>query len=338
MHRRGFVTGLTFAAALPPRARAQQPGRVYRLAVAHPTRPVDQLHTTASSRRFAGAFFDELQRRGYVEGQNLTVEAYSGEGKTALFPALAERIVASKPDAIFAFGTLAQSLKSIPTNIPVIVAVGDDVLASGFVTNIARPGGNITGVMVTPGADIWGKRLALLLQAQPKAKRIGYLATRTAWELPSSTTGSAVVRNVAQAAGVELMPMLIDTAAESAYRRTFASVASDNVDALLVGDGAEHYGFVSLLAALTTEARLPSLFPDRSFTDEGGLMSYGVDFPDLFRHGGGDVAQVLSGANPGDIPFYQPTRYELVINLKTAKSLELELPPLTLAGADDVIE
>jgi putative ABC transport system substrate-binding protein len=338
MKRRAFL-GLTAGAALwPLAARAQQPGRLYRLAIAHPTRPVEQLHTAGAAHRFSETFFDALRRRGYVEGQNLIVEAYSGEGRTALFPALAEWIVASKPDAIFAFGSLAQSFKSVPTSIPIIVAIGDDVLASGFVTNLAHPGGNITGVMVTPGADIWGKRLALLLQAQPNAKRIAYLATRAVWESPIGTTGSAVARNVAQRAGITLVPALIDTATEPEYRHAFASVGSDKVDAVLVGDGAEHYGFAPLLAALTKETRLPSLFPDRSFTDEGGLMSYGVDFPDLFRHGGDDVAQVLSGANPGDVPFYQPTRYELVINLKTAKSLGTELPPLMIAGADDVIE
>jgi putative tryptophan/tyrosine transport system substrate-binding protein len=296
------------------------------------------LHARAAARRFAGAFFDELQRRGYVEGKNLTVEAYSGDGKSTLYLALAERIVASKPDAIFAFGSLAQSFKSVPTNIPIIVAIGDDVLANGFVTNLAHPGGNMTGVMVTPGADIWGKRLTLLVQAQPGAKRIAYLATRAVWESPGGTTGSAVVRNLAQLAGITLVPALIDTAAEPEYRRAFASIASDKVDAVLVGDGAEHYGFAPLLAALTREARLPSLFPDRTFADEGGLISYGVDFPDLFRHGGGDVAQVLGGADPGDIPFYQPTRYELVINLKTARAVGIELPQLMLAGADDVIE
>jgi putative tryptophan/tyrosine transport system substrate-binding protein len=338
MKRRGFLSFAAGVALWPGAAWAQQPGRSYRLAIAHPTRSVEQLHTAGAARRFTEMFFAELRRRGYAEGQNLIVEAYSGEGKSGLFPALAERIVASKPDAIFALGTLAQSFKSVATNVPIVVAIGDDVLASGFVTNLAHPGGNITGVMVTPGAEIWGKRLALLLQAQPEAKRIAYLATRAVWESPSGTTGSAVVRNVAQPAGITLVPALIDTAIEPEYRRAFASIASEKVDAVLVGDGAEHYGFAPLLAALTKEARLPSLFPDRSFTDEGGLISYGVDFPDLFRHSGDDVAKVLSGADPGDIPFYQPTRYELVINLKTAKSLGIELPPLMIAGADDVIE
>lgn len=338
MKRRTILFAVTAATALPFAVRAQQPGRVYRLAIAHPTRSVDQLHSTGIARRFSDGFFDELRRRGYVEGQNLTVEAYSGEGKSTLFSVLTERIVASKPDAIFTFGSLAQPFKAATATIPIVVAIGDDVLADGFVTNLAHPAGNITGVMVTPGADIWGKRLALLLQAEPKAKRIAYLATRALWESRSGATGSAVVRNVAQSAGITLVPALIDAATEPEYRRAFASVRSDEIDAMLVGDGAEHYGFAKLLAALTREARLPSLFPDRTFTDEGGLISYGVDFPDLFRHGGGDVAQVLSGAHPGDIPFYQPTRYELVINLTTAKSLGIELPPMMTAGADDVIE
>ena len=339
MRRRTFVTGLAaLAVGQPVAAGAQQPGRVYRLAVAHPTRPVEQLHTAGAARRFSATFFDELRRHGYVEGQNLTVEAYSGEGRLALFPALAKRIVASKPDAIFTFGSLAQPLKAAASTIPLVVAVGDDVLADGFVTSFAHPGGNVTGVVVTPGADIWGKRLALLLQAVPGAKRIAYLAARAVWEATSGTTGSAVARDAARQAGIILVPALVDPATEPEYRRIFAAIVSERVEAVLVGDGAEHYAFAPLLAALTREARLPSFFPDRSFTDEGGLMSYGVDYPDLFRHGGSDVAQVLSGGNPGDIPFYQPTRYELVINMKTAKALGFELPPLMLASADDVIE
>ncbi len=339
MRRRNFFIGLAgFTAAWPLAVRAQQPGRVYRLAVAHPATPVERLHGAGAPPRFYGAFFAELRRRGYVEGQNLIVEAYSGGGKPELFPALVERVVASKPDAIFTLGVLDPLFKSATTTIPIVVSAGDDVLVGGFITNFARPGGNITGVAVTAGPEIWGKRLALLLQAVPTAKRIAFLSTRAKWGAPDADQAAIAARNAAEHAGVSFVPALLDAATEPEYRSAFAGIARERPDALMLGDGAEHYGFSKLLAELTMNARLASLFPDRVFVDAGGMMSYGVDFPDLFRHAGDDIAQIFAGANPGDIPIYQPTRYELVINLKTARALGVTIPAMLQAGADDLIE
>ncbi len=226
-----------------------------------------------------GMLFAQLRRRGYVEGQNLTVEAYSGEGKPELFPALVERIVARKPDAIFTFGVLDPLFKSATTAIPIAAAAGDDVLVGGFITNFAHPGGNITGVAATAGPEIWGKRLALLLQAVPTAKRIVFVSTRVGWDAPDADQAAVAARNAAEHAGVSLVPALLDAATEPEYRRAFAGAAQERPDALMLGDGAEHYPFSKLLAELTMNARLASLFPDRVFVDAGGMMSYGIDFP-----------------------------------------------------------
>lgn len=337
MRRREFVSSFAAATAWSFAAHAQQSGRVYRLAVVHPTRPVEVLHGAGATPRFMGALFGELRRRGYVEGQNLTVEAYSGEGKIELFPALAKRIVATKPDAIFTFGDIDPSFKAATTTIPIVAAAGDDVLST-VVTNFAHPGGNITGFAASPGAAIWGKRLALLVEALPNAKRIAFLTTRGHWEPRDADQVAATIRKAADQSGVSLVPALLDGATEPEYRRAFAAIGQEKFDALMLGDGAEHYGFPALLAELTMSARLPSFFPDRTFVDAGGMMSYGIDFSDVFRHGGDELARIFAGANPGDIPFYQPTRYELVINLKIARALGTAIPPMLQAGADDLIE
>jgi len=338
MRRRQFVSALAMGAALGSvGARAQQPGRVYRLAIAHPTAPIERM-TTARAPRFLGATFGELRQRGYVDGQNLTVEPYSGEGKPALFPPLAVRVVATKPLAVLAISNgMTQAFKAATDKIP-IVMVGSDPLGSGLVSSLAHPGGNITGVTVDAGVEIAGKRLELLRQAVPGAVQIAYLTSRAIWN--SSVPGRPVTatRDAAKSSGVTLLPALLDVVDEAGYRRAFAQAAQDGADTMLVGDDAEHYPRARLIAELALSNRLPALLPDRSFADEGGMISYGIDFPDLFRRAGNDIAEILGGAKPADIPFYRPTRYELVINLKTAKALGVAMPPTLLAGADDVIE
>lgn len=338
VRRREFIAGLAAGTAVRPvAAKAQQPGRVYRLAIAHPSRPAQALHGAGAISHPYGRFFDEMRRLGYVEGQNLSVEAYSGEGKTALFPALAAKVVATKPDAILTFGDLDPPFKAATTTAPIVAFAGDDVL-SGFVTDFAHPGGNITGVAVSPGVAIWGKRVALLAQAAPAAKRISFLCSRAQWDGATDDQIVVTVKAAARTVGVSLVPALIDAASDAEYRRAFAAITAEKPEALLLGGSAEEFAFASLLAELSIAARLPSLFPDRSFAEAGGMMSYGIYYPDLFRHAADDVARIFAGARPGDIPFYQPTRYELVINLKTAHALGVTIPPMLQAGADDLIE
>ena len=338
MRRRNFIILAACAAASPIAAWAEQTGRVYRLAVAHPADAVEALRPAGAPPRLMGAFYAELRRRLYIEGQNLRIDAHSGGGAADLFPALVARVLATKPDVIVTFGSLDPLFKAATETFPIVAFAGDDVLTAGFVTSFAHPGGNITGIAVTPGAEIWGKRLALLLQAVPKARRIAFVAMRAAWESPSLAQATATLRNAAQSASATLLPVLIKAATETEYRRAFSALAPEKPDALMLGYGAEHYGFTTLLDELVTAARLPALFPDRSFADAGGMMSYGVDLSDLYRHAANDVAAIFAGANPGDIPFYQPTRYELVINLETAKTLGIAMPQLLLAQADEVIE
>jgi putative ABC transport system substrate-binding protein len=334
MRRRKFVMLIGAAAAWPLAARAQQPGKVYRIAFLHPSASVETMYE-ATNPRFWRPFAEELRRLGYVEGQNLVVERYSGKGQTDRYAELARTIAASKPDAIFCFSTnMAAQFKAATATIP-IVSFGTDPVAFGLVSSLAHPGGNVTGVAPDAGIELHAKNLELLRQAVPTASRIAYLTPRDGWESP----GLVALKEAAQRLGISLIPALLDPPThEPEYRRVFEEMAQDRVDALLVGDRAENFAYTRLIIELAEIGRLPAIYPDRPFAEQGGLMSYGVYKPELYRRAAYDIAQILNGANPGDIPFYQATRFEFVINLKTATALGLTISPTLLSRADEVIE
>ena len=336
MRRREFITLVSGAAAAWPVAvLGQQPAKIQRIAIVHPSASVDIMTETSKSLAFHD-FFAELRRQGYIEGQNLTVERYSGSGSTDRYAELARTIAASKPDAIFCVSyRLAADFKAATATIP-IVAITTDPVATGLAPSLAHQGGNLTGAIPDGGIEFYTKHLQLLQEAVPAASRIAYLTPRAVWD---SATLLAPVKEAAHQVGVTLIPALLESPVQDPeYRRVFAAIAQDRADALIVGDSPENYSHRQLIIELAEHARLPSLYPDRSFVAGGGLMSYGVKYPDLYRHAGGDIAQILKGTNPGEIPFYQATRFELVVNLKTATALGLTLPPSLFARADEVIE
>ncbi|HEV2548011.1 MAG TPA: ABC transporter substrate-binding protein [Stellaceae bacterium] len=331
MKRRTVIAGLLLAATIS-RARAQA-SKVYRIAVVSPSRPVGEMTETAIPD--VRAFFQRLRQLGYVEGQNLTVERYSAGGRTEQFAALVSEIVRSKPDLIYAEGDrMAREAKAATDTIPVVAVVGDPI-TSGIAASLARPGGNITGVTSAASLELESKRLALLREMAPTASRVAFLVSRGLWESPYT----AVVREAAQRAGISLLgPLLEPPFDEAEYRRAFATMMQHGADALLVSEQPENFSNRRLIVELAEQVRLPTIYPYHEFTDIGGLMAYGVEFTDLFRHLADQVDQILKGTKPGDIPFYQPTKYELVINLKTAKALGITMPPTLLIAADEVIE
>jgi putative ABC transport system substrate-binding protein len=333
MKRREFIRLVGgVAAALPLAVRAQQPAKMKRIAIVHPSIKVDDL-TINGSGRFK-AFFQELTRIGYVEGQNLVVERYSGEGRTERYAELARHIVSSNLNLIFAIaGPLALSLKSVTATIP-IVTITSDPIAIGLVPSIAHPGGNITGVAVDGGLEILGKRIGLLIEATSKPSNAGYLASRGNWERP---TGAAA-REAGKRAGISLTGELLANFNDGEYRRVFDSLREDRVDAIIVSEEAEHITYRDLLVELVAKSSVPALYPYREFVEVGGLISYSIDLAAAFRRLASLIDEILKGANPADIPFYQPTKFELIINLKTAKGLGIELPAMLLARADEVIE
>jgi putative ABC transport system substrate-binding protein len=333
MQRRVFIAGLGGAVvAWPLAARAQQSSRMKRIAIVSPATKISDM--SVSGYRVYRVFFEELSRLGYVEGQNLVVERYSAEGWIERYADLARDVVSTHPDLILTLGPLALDFKMATTTIPLVVVTSDPIVA-GIVPSLARPGGNFTGVSVDAGLELYGKRFGLLAEATPKLSNARYLASQPNWERP---TGAAV-RAAARQAGISLAGALLGSPInEAEYQRVFNSMEQDQVDALMVSDEPIHFTYRRLLVELVAKSRIPAIYPFREHVELGGLMSYSADLLDIYRRAAIQTAEILKGTKPEDIPFYQPTHFDLVINLKTAKALGLELPPTLVARADEVIE
>jgi len=334
MRRRDFIAGLMFAAAMG-RAQAQQTGKVYRIAFAHPTAPVTDLTQTSRGSFVTPAILEELTRLGYVEGRNLLIERYSGEGRAAHYPDLARQIIGQNPDLIIAISSnLTLDFKAATSTVP-IVGIFQVPVESGIVRSLARPGGNITGVSLDVGFwDQWAKRVQLLKEAVPQITRLGLLGTRNAWERSSAAISEGELKNSVSVVG----PPLERPVDEKEYQRVFAALAQADSDSLYVADEPENVTYRRLIVDMAAKGRLPTIYPWRQCVEAGGLMSYGIDLSDLGHRIADLVDQILKGAKPGEIPIFQPTQFELSINLKTAKTLGIELPPLLVARADKVIE
>jgi putative tryptophan/tyrosine transport system substrate-binding protein len=334
MQRRTFIILIGGATAWPLVARAQQPAKVKRIAMVHPSDPVADM--VASYRRSYRAFFDELSRLGFVEGKNLVVERYSAGGQPDRFAQLARDVVDTHPDAIFSMeGSLGLTFKAATTMIPIVTIAADPVV-TGLVSNIARPSGNVTGTANNAGSEIWGKRIGLLKEALPKLSNACVIAqTQNGWEGPY---GSAI-RQAAKAASISLNSVVFDGKIdEAAYQRVFAAFEQDRPDALIATEYSVHLTNRVTIVELAARHRLPAMYPFREFVEVGGLMSYSPDLEEIGRSTGYQMGQILNGTNPSEIPFNQVTRFELALNLKTAKSLGLEFPATLLGSADLIIE
>jgi len=336
MRRRDFITSLMFA-AVTGRAQAQQTGKVYRIAFGHPIVPVDDLNQASKVSLVTGAIFEELIRLGYVEGRNLLIERYSGEGRADHYPDLARQIVSRNPDLIIAISSwFVLDLKAATSTIPIVGVFGDPI-EFGIVPSLARPGGNITGATVDVGGDQnqRGKRVQLLKEAVPQITKLVFLLSRKSHErFSASNREDALKHHSVSIVG----PPLEKPTDEQEYRRVFAALAQEGADGLLVSDEPEHVPYRKVIAELATKGRLPTIYPYRQFVEAGGLMSYGIDVADLGHRVAYLADKILKGGKPGELPIFQPTKFELTINLKTAKTLGIELPPLLVARADNLIE
>jgi putative tryptophan/tyrosine transport system substrate-binding protein len=332
MRRRGFLKALGAALALvPPLVRAQQSIKTKRLALISPARPVEGLKTQPYFR----ALLDELSRLGFADGENLIVDLYSGRGQTGRYGGLARAVVETSPDAIFTSGyPMVAGLKAVTTTIPIVATI-DDPVAEGLASSLARPGTNLTGVTVDAGLELYGKRLALLVEVRPNVSAVAYLSSHENWNRP---TGAAL-RTAAQQAGMALAHVdLGNSFNEATYSAAFTWIQNARIDALLVSDEADHNANVNTLTKLAASARIPTMYPFRDLAVGGGLMAYCIDLLDAFRYAGGQIAEILRGENPAEIPIYQPTKFQLIINTKAAQQIGLEIPPSLLARADEVIE
>ena len=339
MKRRDFIAGLGAAATCtllwPLGARAQQAAKIKRIAIVHPNIDVGDLSITSEHLGYR-TLFEELRRRGYSEGHNFVVERYSAAGQTDRYADLARDVVRTNPDLILAIANpVVLGFKQATTKIP-LVAVAGNMVASGIVPSLAQPGGNITGISTDVGGnEIWGKRLGLLLEAAPKSSNARFLTLRASWE----RVQSEALRKEASQLGISLEGALLDGAIdESQIRRVFTAMERDRVDALMVIDDAGLFPHRQLIVELAAKSRIPAIYAHRIFVEPGGLMTYSFDLAEMYRHAAGQIDGILRGEKPGDIPVFQAARYELTINLKTAKALGLEIPATLLARADEVIE
>jgi putative ABC transport system substrate-binding protein len=332
MRRREFIAGLLLAGTMQ-RVQAQQPAKVYRIAVVSPAVPVAEMTETSPLRAYR-ALFTELRRLGYVEGHNLVVERYSGEGRTEHYAELARQVVRLKPDLIQATSiVMVQHFKAATATIPIVGLTGYPVEA-GLVASLARPGGNITGVSVDAGIEIWSKRIEYLKETVPSASRVGFLAIPFAWE-----HAGRVLREAAPAMGMSLVGTPLEgTLQEVEYRRVFEAITQQHADVLIVSPETENYVNRRLIFELSEKARLPAIYPYREFVEAGGLMAYGYDVGEVGHRAAGYIDQILKGANAGEIPIYQMTKFELIINVKAAEAIGLTMPPSLLLRADEVIE
>jgi putative tryptophan/tyrosine transport system substrate-binding protein len=318
-----FVFGL-FSWSLS--ADAQQPTKIPRIAILSDETP-------ALGTRIFELFTKGLRDLGWVEGQNIAFERRYADGKDEILGSLADELVRLQPDVIFAIGTLAaRAAKTATQTIPIVFARSADPLGSGLVPTLARPGGNLTGLsdqMVETDA----KRLELLVMAVPNAKRLGVL-----WnpDYPSSGAELAEIERAAHSLDREILSLEVRRSED--LRPAFRAMADRRAGALIQLPGTIFSDQLSQLVELATEARLPSMFTRREFVQAGGLMSYGGDDAFKYRRATTFVDKILKGAKPADIPVEQPMKFELVINLNTAKALGLTIPLALLGRADEVIE
>jgi putative ABC transport system substrate-binding protein len=335
MKRREFmrlVGGV--AAGWPLAARSQQAVKTYHIAVVHPSAPISDISETGDNPYYA-ALFKELRRLGYVEGRNLIVARYSGEGREEHFPELCRNVVGERPDAIVTSASrLVRSFKAATETIPVVASMADPV-PFGIVASIARPGGNITGVSVEAGLEIWGKRLQVLREVVPIAAKVGFLGSRQIWQLPQV---NALQETAAQLGIALLGPPVESPMQEGEYRRVVSAMVQEHVDGAIVSDQLENVTYRRLIVELADDARLPMVVPYREQFESGGLIAYGPSLANIYRRLAGYVDRILKGAQAGEMPIYLASKFELLINLKTAKVLGLAVPPTLLARADDVIE
>jgi putative tryptophan/tyrosine transport system substrate-binding protein len=285
-----------------------------------------------TSTPFLAAIRQGLSEMGYVEGQNLAIEYRWAEGRYDRLPALAADLVGRNIDVIVTSGGGIQAAKSATATMPIVFFGGRDLVATGLVTSLARPGGNLTGISIM-APELNPKRLELLSELVPQAGVIAVLVN------PNIAAVEPMVRDLQEAArakGVQLL--VLNAGDESEIDAAFATLVQRQAGALLVSSESFFYSRREQLTALASRHAVPSMYEAREFAVAGGLISYGPSFTAAFHHVGTYLGRILKGAKPADLPIQQPTTFELVVNLKTAKALGLTVPQSILARADEVIE
>jgi putative tryptophan/tyrosine transport system substrate-binding protein len=326
MRRREFISLLGGVAAWPLAARAQQPSRVYRIGVL-------ELSPAASNAANFDALRKGLRELGYVEGQNLVLDYRSADGGAERFPQLAAELLRLNVDLIVTRGTPAvMAAKNATGTVPIVMAASAEPVETGVVARLARPGGNVTGLSAL-STELVAKRLELLRETVAGIRRIALLANM---ENPAVPSQWEEFKTAAPLLGFEAQ--LLDVRKSEDIARAFHTAIAQRADAIFVQNDTVTLTNRRQLVELAAKHRLPAMYNNREWIDAGGLIAYGVSYPDLYRRAAIFVDKIFKGATPADLPVEQPTKFELVINLKTARALGLDMPPPLLARADEVIE
>ena len=308
--------------------RAQPAARIFRLGflsqVAAPA-----AHSLSRADEIAAA----LAKRGYIEGRNLVIERRFAGGAIDKLPALARELAALELDAIVAIGHLSiRAARDATKSIAIVMYGSEDPVAEGFVASLARPGGNVTGVPITPGVTLVGKKLDLLRQAVPQATRIALLS-------PNASSGnSRQVQAALEAAAALRLKLVVAEVSNGEFERAFTSLMVERPEALFVANSPSFFAQRQQIIALAAKHRLPAMYEWREQVEDGGLMSYGSSLAWITRRVAAYVDLIFKGAKPANLPVELPSQFQFVINLKSARALGLTIPPLLLLQADEVIE
>ena len=328
--RRAFVSSFAALAASPAmlfkpqRACAQQPALPRRIGVL--------LVALSPESKEAQAFRQGLRDAGYAEGRDVVIEWRSANGDYARVPELAADLVRRKVDVIFADTTLAtKAVKHATATIPIVMALPADPVGSGLVASLAHPGGNVTGLS-TMLTDLSAKQLQLLKEVIPRLTQVAVL-----WNPDNPYHPKAIKELKAAAPSLSIELSFVDAQAPGEFGPAFSAISRTQAKALFLLDAPLFFAHRTTLLKLASKARLPAIYGERTWVGEGGLMSYGANYADQLRRAAGYVDKILKGAKPGDLPIEQPTKFELVVNLKTAKVLGITIPESVLLQADEVI-
>ena len=325
MRRRTFIAAIGGAAAWPLAARAQQP-----------TVPIVgflSVRSLADSANDVAAFSSGLKENGYVDGQNVAVAYRWGEGDYERLKAQAIDLVEMRPSVIVGFGPVAAlAVKSVTTTIPIVFTSSSDPVKAGLVASLGRPGGNVTGVSFL-AVELNAKRMELLHEIVPNAKVIGTLVNPS---YTNAETESSELREAARQLGQQLSVQKVG--AESEIESAFDTLVKQRIDALIINGDAFFNRMRDGIIELVAIHSIPTIYPWSEYAASGGLISYGPSLSDGFRQAGVYAGAILKGSKPADLPVLQPVKFELAINVKTAKALRLDIPPSLLARADEVIE
>ena len=318
-----FIVTLVLA---PLGAEPQQPTRVQRIGVL-------STGSLSAGEHLFKAFQERLREFGYIEGQNVAFEARGADGRNERLPGLATELLRLDVDVIVTIGTpAAVAAKQATSTLPIVTAVVADPVGAGLIASLARPGGNVTGI-ADLDEELTGKRLELLKEIVPGLSRVAVM-----WKAgnPAHETALREAEVAARSSGLQLKHREVRAASE--FQTAFALMTKEHVGALVLLADSMFATYRTQLVNLSAKNRMPAIFWRREFVEAGGLMSYGTIYPELYRRAADYVAKILKGAKPADLPVEQPTQFELVINLKTARALGLTIPQTLLQRADQVIE